>query len=116
MNKQVLKWSAAAGAAGLMAAAMPAMAAVDASAAMMLAMGNSCMGCHAIDRKMVGPSFQDIAKKYKGDATAEDKLATKVIKGGAGVWGMVPMPSHPGLSQADAHTIVQWVLEGAPNK
>lgn len=116
MKKTVWKWIAATGATALMVSALPAMAAVNAGAASMLALGNSCMGCHAIDRKMVGPSFQDIAKKYKGDATAEDKLVTKVIKGGAGVWGMVPMPSHPGLSQADAHTIVQWVLEGAPNK
>jgi cytochrome c len=114
--KKMVKWIAASGAAASMVAALPAVAAVDASAASMLALGNSCMGCHAIDRKMVGPAFQDIAKKYHGDATAEDKLVTKVIKGGAGVWGMVPMPSHPGLSQADAHTIVQWVLEGAPNK
>jgi len=113
MKKMLVKWIAAV---VVVMAAMPAMAAANASTAMMLAMANSCMGCHAIDRKLVGPSFKDIAKKYQGDASAEDKLVTKVIKGGAGVWGMVPMPSHPGLSQADAHTIVQWVLQGAPSK
>ncbi len=87
---------------------------VDASKAFALARGNACMGCHSITQKRVGPSFQMVAGKYKGDASAEAKLTTKVLKGGAGVWGMIPMPSHPGLSQADAQTIVEWILAGAP--
>lgn len=83
---------------------------------MTIARGNACMGCHAVDRKLVGPSFQQIAEKYKGDAQAPAKLALKVKKGGAGVWGSIPMPSHPAMSDADVKTVVAWVLAGAPTK
>jgi len=88
--------------------------AVDATKAMTLARGNACMGCHAVSSQRMGPSFQAVAAKYKGDAAALAKLTVKVQKGGAGVWGMIPMPSHPGLSTADAQTIVTWILAGAP--
>ena len=88
--------------------------AVDAAKAMTLARGNACMGCHAVSSQRMGPSFQAVAGKYKGDTTALAKLTLKVQKGGAGVWGMIPMPSHPGLSTADAQTIVTWILAGAP--
>ncbi len=74
------------------------------------------MGCHAVDRKLVGPSFTDVAAKYKGDAGAQGKLEKKVRDGGAGVWGAIPMPSHPGMSAADIHSVVAWVLAGAPSK
>ena len=87
---------------------------VDATKAMALARGNACMGCHAVSSQRVGPSFQAVAGKYKGDTTALAKLTVKVQKGGAGVWGMIPMPSHPGLTTADAQTIVTWILAGAP--
>jgi cytochrome c len=99
-------------AAGLMSAAATALAADG----MTIARGNACMGCHAVDRKLVGPSFQQIAEKYKGDAQAPAKLALKVKKGGAGVWGSIPMPSHPAMSDADVQTVVAWVLAGAPQK
>jgi cytochrome c len=101
-------------AAGLMSAAASVFAA-DADG-MAIARGNACMGCHAVDRKLVGPSFQQIAEKYKGDAQAPAKLALKVKKGGAGVWGSIPMPSHPAMSDADVKTVVAWVLAGAPLK
>ncbi|SAL47898.1 cytochrome c-551 [Caballeronia peredens] len=88
-------------------------AAADAIA---IARSNACMGCHAIDRKLVGPSFQQIAEKYKGDAQAGARLEKKVKNGGAGVWGSIPMPSHPKMSDADIRTVVAWVLAGAPQK
>jgi len=76
-----------------------------------LATKNGCMACHAVDKKLVGPSFQDIAKKYKaGDA---DKLAAKVKSGGSGVWGAIPMPPNAGIKDADIATLVKWILAGA---
>jgi cytochrome c len=81
-----------------------------------IANSNACMGCHAVDRKLVGPSFQQIAAKYRGDAQAPAKLALKVKNGGSGVWGAIPMPAHPAMSDADIHTVVDWVLAGAPSK
>jgi cytochrome c len=107
------------GAAVLMGAAVSGYAAeqaVSSANAMAIARGNACMGCHAVDRKLVGPSFQQVAEKYKGDAQAPAKLALKVKKGGAGVWGSIPMPSHPAMSDADVKTVVAWVLAGAPGK
>jgi cytochrome c len=71
---------------------------------------NACMGCHAADKKIVGPSYQDIAAKYKGQADAIDKLAKKVKAGGSGVWGPIPMPAHPQVKEEDIKTIVHWVL------
>ncbi|MCE4543274.1 c-type cytochrome [Caballeronia sp. PC1] len=84
--------------------------------AMAIARGNACMGCHAIDRKLVGPSFQQIAEKYKGQPQASAQLEKKVKNGGAGVWGPIPMPSHPRMNDADIRTVVAWVLAGAPQK
>jgi cytochrome c len=88
----------------------------SAADAMSIARKNACMGCHAVDRKLVGPSFQQIAEKYKGDAQAPAKLALKVKNGGAGVWGAIPMPSHPAMNSTDIQTVVTWVLAGAPSK
>ena len=75
-----------------------------------LATSKNCMACHAIDKKLVGPAFKDVAKKYAGDKAAADKLAAKVMKGGAGVWGPVPMPANPQVNDAEAHKLVAWVL------
>ena len=75
-----------------------------------LATSKNCMACHAVDKKLVGPSFKDVAKKYAGDKTAADKLAAKIIKGGAGVWGPVPMPANPQVSEADAKKLAAWTL------
>jgi len=75
-----------------------------------LATSKNCMACHAVDKKLVGPSFKDIAKKYAGDKSAADKLAVKVLKGGAGAWGPVPMPANPQVNDAEAHKLVAWVL------
>lgn len=93
-------------AAGLMVAgsAMAAPAMPD------LAKKSGCSACHAIDKKIVGPAWQAVADKYKGDATAKDKLVPKMMKGGGGVWGAMPMPANPKLSEADAAALVDFVL------
>lgn len=75
-----------------------------------LAKKNSCVACHAIDKKLVGPAWQAVADKYKGDAGAKAKLVPKMIKGGSGSFGAMPMPANPKLSEADAGTLVDFVL------
>jgi cytochrome c len=75
-----------------------------------LATSKNCMACHAIDKKLVGPAYKDVAAKYKGDKAAADVLAAKVMKGGGGVWGPVPMPANPQVSEAEAKKLVAWVL------
>lgn len=75
-----------------------------------LAKAKNCLSCHAVDNKIVGPGFKDVAKKYAGDKTAEAKLATKVVKGGSGVWGPNVMPPNPQVSEAEAKILVKWVL------
>jgi cytochrome c len=75
-----------------------------------LAKANNCMACHAVDKKLVGPSYKDISKKYAGNAAAVAQLATKIQKGGSGVWGAIPMPANPKVNDADAKTLAQWVL------
>jgi len=81
-----------------------------------IARANACMGCHAVDRKLVGPSFQQVAEKYKGNGGAGALLSKKVKDGGSGVWGAIPMPAHPAMNDADIRTVVDWVLAGAPSK
>ena len=81
-----------------------------AMADLQLATAKNCMACHAVDKKLVGPSFKDIAAKYAGQADAAGKLEAKVLKGGAGVWGPVPMPANTQVTPADAKKLVAWVL------
>jgi cytochrome c len=68
------------------------------------------MACHAVDKKLVGPAFKDIAKKYAGDKSAEAKLADKIVKGGSGAWGPIPMPANPQVNEAEAKKLAAWVL------
>lgn len=75
-----------------------------------LAKAKNCMACHAVANKVVGPAFKDVAAKYAGQKDAEAKLAAKVMKGGSGVWGAIPMPANTQVSEAEAHTLVKWVL------
>ncbi len=75
-----------------------------------LAKEKNCLACHAIDQKLVGPAYKDVAAKYKGDKSAEAKLATKIQKGGSGVWGAIPMPANPQVSDAEAKTLAHWIL------
>ncbi len=87
-----------------LAFAGPAVASED------LAKKNGCTACHGVDKKIVGPAFKDIGKKYAGNAKAEATLVEKVKKGGVGVWGQVPMPPNANTSDADAKTLVKWIL------
>jgi len=75
-----------------------------------LAAKSACLACHAIDKKVVGPSYKEVAQKYADDAAAEAKLIEKVKKGGSGVWGSVPMPASPAVKDEDIKTLVQWIL------
>jgi len=75
-----------------------------------LAASKNCMACHAADKKLVGPSYKDIATKYRTDKAAVDKLAAKIIKGGSGVWGPVPMPANPQVNAADSKKLAAWVM------
>jgi cytochrome c len=75
-----------------------------------LAKKHNCLACHQIDKKSVGPAYKDIAKKYKGQAGIEAKLAEKVKKGGQGVWGPVPMPPSAAAPDADIKVLVAWIL------
>lgn len=79
-------------------------------AALQLAQKNNCAACHAPDKKLVGPSWAEVARKYAGDPAAEARLVAKVKKGGSGVWGPVPMPPNVTVKDADIKTIVQYVL------
>jgi cytochrome c len=74
-----------------------------------LATDKGCTACHAVDKKVIGPAYKDVAKKYKGDTKAADILAAKVIKGGQGVWGPVPMPPNK-VTEDEAKKLVAWVL------
>ncbi len=78
-----------------------------------LAQKNACLACHAVDKKLVGPSYQSIAAKYAGQKDAEAMLAASIKKGGSGKWGPIPMPAQAALSEADAATLAAWVLAGA---
>ncbi|HET9699695.1 MAG TPA: c-type cytochrome [Burkholderiales bacterium] len=75
-----------------------------------LAKKSGCLACHATDKKLVGPSYKEIAAKYKGQADAEAKLVKKVKEGGKGVWGEVPMPPNAAVKDEDIKTLVKWVL------
>ncbi|MBC7647860.1 MAG: c-type cytochrome [Vitreoscilla sp.] len=77
---------------------------------MQLATAKNCMACHAVDKKLVGPSYKDVAAKYDGQKDAVDKLAVKVMKGGSGVWGPVPMPANAQVSADEAKKLVAWIL------
>ncbi|NPC57519.1 c-type cytochrome [Caenimonas soli] len=75
-----------------------------------LATAKNCMACHAVDKKLVGPSYKDVAAKYAGQKDAVDKLAAKIMKGGSGVWGPVPMPANAQVNDAEAKKLAAWIL------
>ena len=89
---------------GALAAATPALASLE------LAQKNACTACHAVDKKLVGPAYKEVAAKYKGDAKAEAALFDKVKKGSVGVWGQVPMPPNAHVKDEDIKALVKWVL------
>ncbi|MDE2400298.1 MAG: c-type cytochrome [Burkholderiales bacterium] len=94
----------AAGAALVMTSLTPALANQE------LAQKKACLACHGIDKKVIGPAYLDVAKKYKGQKDAEAKLVQKVLKGGSGVWGTVPMPANAQVNEAEAKQLVTWIL------
>ena len=75
-----------------------------------LARAKNCMACHALDKKLIGPSYKDVAAKYAGDRNAVAKLAKKVREGGVGAWGQIPMPANPQVSDEEATRLVNWIL------
>ena len=102
-------------AAALMAPSAPTTTSIPngPAAALALAQANSCTACHGVANKIVGPGFQEVAKKYTGRADIVDYLTGKIRKGGQGVWGPIPMPEQPQLKEADAKSIAQWIAGGA---
>lgn len=94
----------------LLLAAACLLTALPALADLALATEKNCMSCHNIDKKVVGPSYKEVAAKYRGDKSAPARLATKVMEGGGGVWGVVKMPSNPQVNEAEAKKLVAWVL------
>ena len=97
----------------LLACALAIAAAASTTPAMAdlaLAKSKNCMGCHAVEKKLVGPSYRDVAAKYSGQKDAQAQLAAKIIKGGSGVWGPVPMPANTLVNEADAHKLAAWIL------
>jgi cytochrome c len=95
------------------AIALLALASTGAWANADLAKKNNCLSCHAVDKKIVGPAYQDVAKKYAGQADAEATLVKNIKTGGSGKWGPIPMPAQAQLSDADAKALATWVLGGA---
>jgi cytochrome c len=83
---------------------------VDPKAAEALMTKSGCAACHAVDKKVIGPAYKDVAAKYKADKDAATKLAAKVKAGGQGVWGPIPMPPNPQVPDADIKTLVAWIL------
>ncbi|MEJ6002981.1 c-type cytochrome [Paucibacter soli] len=93
-----------------LAAVAATLAAPAAFANAELAQKKNCMACHALDKKVVGPAYKDVAAKYAKDKDAAAKLADKIIKGGSGVWGPVPMPANTQVSPDEAKKLAAWVL------
>lgn len=85
-------------------------AAMSEADALALAKKNGCLVCHAVDKKIVGPAWKDVAAKYRGDAGAEARMMDKIAKGGSGVWGSIAMPPNPKLSEADRRALAKFVL------
>jgi cytochrome c len=90
--------------------------AADAAAAKALATKSACLACHAADKKVVGPSYQEVAAKHKGQADAVAKVAARIKSGGSGMYGAVPMPPQPNLKDDELKLLAEWVLAGAPDK
>lgn len=84
--------------------------AISEADALQLAKKSNCLACHAIDKKVVGPAWKDVAAKYRGDAGAEARMMDKIAKGGSGVWGVMVMPPSPQVSEADRRTLARFVL------
>ncbi len=91
-----------------------AYAASDNDQARAIAKQNACLGCHAVSKKIVGPSYEDVALRYRNNPQAIAFLKNKIRNGGVGSWGVVPMPANSKLSDPDLSLVAQWILDGAP--
>ncbi|MBA3594282.1 MAG: c-type cytochrome [Polaromonas sp.] len=87
-----------------------AVVSTPALADLQLATAKNCMACHAVATKLVGPSYKDVAVKYASQKDAADKLAAKIVKGGSGVWGPVPMPANAQVNDAEALKLAAWIM------
>lgn len=101
--------------ASLLAMAGAAQAAPDYAQVKDILSKNACLACHAVDKKVIGPSYQEVAAKRKGEADAAEVLTKHIRSGSSGVYGPVPMPPNAGISDADIKTVVEWLIAGAPN-
>jgi cytochrome c len=93
-----------------LSAAAALLAVAPAHASPDLAKAKNCTACHAVDKKLIGPSYKDVAAKYATDKDASAKLAKKVREGGVGVWGQIPMPANPQVNADEAAALVKWIL------
>ena len=91
-------------------AAAALLAVAPAHASLDLAKAKNCTACHAVDKKLIGPAYRDVAAKYATDKDASAKLAKKVREGGVGVWGQIPMPANPQINADEAAALVKWIL------
>ena len=105
-----MKITLAAVAASVAFVAVPARAALDNAAAEALMKKDGCIACHAVDKKVIGPSYLEVAAKYRGDKNAAAHLFKKVKEGGSGAWGQVPMPPNAAIPDADIKNLVDWIL------
>ena len=94
----------------LVVALLSALFSGSAFAQLELAKQKNCLACHSVDKKVLGPSYKDVAAKYANDPGAEARLVKKVREGGTGVWGKNVMPANPNLSEQDATSLVKWIL------
>lgn len=76
---------------------------------------NACLACHQVDNKVVGPSYKEVAEKYKGDPANAELLAKHIKEGSQGVWGAIPMPPNVNITDEDLNLVVDWLMAGAPN-
>lgn len=100
----------------LMALTSTAALAQNAAAAKALASKSACMACHAVDKKLVGPAFKDVAAKHQGQADALDKVSARIKSGGSGLYGPVPMPAQAQLKDDELKLLAGWILSGAPDQ
>ena len=97
----------------LVPAALVLAAPLTAHANLELAKKNACMACHAVDKKLVGPAYLEVARKYEGKKDAVEAVVASIKAGGSGKWGPIPMPAQAALSDADVKTLASWILGGA---
>jgi len=98
------------------AIALTAAVSTPAFANMAMAQKNACMACHAVDKKLVGPAYKDVAAKHKGQADALAKVSARIKSGGSGMYGPVPMPAQPNLKDEEVRVLAAWILAGAPDQ